>query len=135
MRISDWSSDVCTSDLPVLCPREGGDPLRRRLDPRLRGRTRVRGLGWSNPVLSISWQAGKSGTVYIGVTSDLRKRVWQHREGIIEGFTKRYGCKLLVWCEAFESIHDARQFEERLKKWNRAGKIRRIEENNHEWDE
>src|SRR3546814_14586054 len=91
MRISDWSSDVCTSDLPVLCPREGGDPLRRRLDPRLRGRTRVRGLGWSNPVLSISWQAGKSGTVYIGVTSDLRKRVWQHREGIIEGFTKRYG--------------------------------------------
>src|SRR3546814_13192823 len=86
MRISDWSSDVCTSDLPVLCPREGGDPLRRRLDPRLRGRTRVRGLGWSNPVLSISWQAGKSGTVYIGVTSDLRKRVWPHREGIIEGF-------------------------------------------------
>src|SRR3546814_8339978 len=88
MRISDWSSDVCSSDLdfcrapfrPVLCPREGGDPLRRRLDPRLRGRTRVRGLGWSNPVLSISWQAGKSGTVYIGVTSDLRKRVWQHRE-------------------------------------------------------
>ncbi|SBV33875.1 protein of unknown function [uncultured Sphingopyxis sp.] len=64
----------------------------------------------------------KNGTIYIGVTSDLPQRIWQHREGMIEGFTKEYGCKLLVWFEAFESIHDARQFEARMKKWNRRGR-------------
>jgi len=75
----------------------------------------------------------KNGTIYIGVTSDLPQRVWQHREGVIDGFTKEYGCKLLIWFEAFESIHDARQFEARMKKWNRAWKIARIEERNPEW--
>ncbi|AMG73328.1 MULTISPECIES: GIY-YIG nuclease family protein [Sphingopyxis] len=77
----------------------------------------------------------KNGTIYIGVTSDLPKRVWQHREGMIEGFTKRYGCKLLVWFDCFESIHDARQLEVRMKKWNRAWKINRIEEHNPEWND
>jgi len=46
--------------------------------------------------------SGKNGTIYTGVTSDLAKRVWEHREGVVPGFTKKYGCKLLVWFE----IHD-----------------------------
>ena len=77
--------------------------------------------------------SGKNGTIYIGVTSDLPQRIWQHREGVIEGFTKQYGCKLLVWFEAFESIYDARQFEARMKKWKRAWKLELIETNNPRW--
>jgi putative endonuclease len=77
----------------------------------------------------------KNGTIYIGVSSDLAQRVWQHREALIEGFTKKYGCKRLVWFEPFESIHDARVFEARMKKWNRDWKIKRIEERNPNWDD
>ena len=51
----------------------------------------------------------KYGTIYIGVTSDLIARVYQHREGLVPGFTKRYGCKLLVWYEAFDDLQRARQ--------------------------
>jgi putative endonuclease len=79
--------------------------------------------------------SGKNGTIYIGVTSDLPQRIWQHRNGLVEGFTKRYGCRFLVWVEHFENIHDARQAEARMKKWNRAWKIRRIEERNPEWND
>ena len=50
----------------------------------------------------------RNGTIYIGSTSDLPQRVWQHREGMIEGFTKKNGCKLLVWYSAFDDIQDAR---------------------------
>jgi putative endonuclease len=75
----------------------------------------------------------KNGTIYVGVTSDLIGRVYQHREGLVPGFTKRYGCKLLVWFEAFDDLQDARQRELQMKKWKRAWKIRLIEENNLEW--
>jgi putative endonuclease len=74
-----------------------------------------------------------NGTIYIGVTSDLVQRVWQHRESLISGFTKRYGCKTLVWFEAFASIDDARAFERQMKKWNRAWKIARIAGCNPRW--
>ena len=53
----------------------------------------------------------KNGTIYTGVTSDLVKRVYEHREGLVSGFTKRYGCKRLVWFEAFDDIQQARQRE------------------------
>lgn len=79
--------------------------------------------------------SGKNGTIYIGVTSDLSRRVWQHREGAIGGFTKKYGCKRLVWFELFENIHDARLFEARMKKWKRGWKIKRIEEHNADWND
>jgi putative endonuclease len=77
----------------------------------------------------------KNGTIYIGVTSDLVKRVWEHREGVIRGFTRRYKCKLLVWYEAYEDLQEARQRELRMKEWKRAWKIKLIEEENLDWDD
>ena len=77
----------------------------------------------------------RNGTIYIGVTSDLQARAYQHREGLIEGFTKRYKCKLLVWYEAYEDLDEARLRELRLKKWNRQWKLRLIEEMNPDWDD
>jgi len=75
----------------------------------------------------------RNGTLYIGVTSNLLKRAWEHREGVADGFTKRYGCKSLVWFEAHDDLQEARQREVRLKKWNRSWKLRLIEEQNPEW--
>ena len=77
----------------------------------------------------------KNGTIYIGVTSDLAKRTYEHREGVVPGFTKRYGCKRLVWFEAFDDIQQARYRELRMKEWKRAWKVKRIEEQNLDWDD
>jgi putative endonuclease len=77
----------------------------------------------------------KNGTIYIGVTSNLVKRVYEHCEGLIAGFTKRYGCKRLVWFEAFEDLQKARYRELQMKEWKRAWKIKRIEESNLDWDD
>jgi putative endonuclease len=79
--------------------------------------------------------SGKNGTIYIGVTSDLVQRAHQHREGLIEGFTKEYGCKLLVWFEAYDDIQQARYRELQMKEWKRAWKIRLIEERNLDWND
>lgn len=75
----------------------------------------------------------KNGTIYIGVTSDLVGRAYQHREGLVSGFTKRHGCKLLVYFEAYDDLQDARQRELQMKEWKRSWKVRLIEENNLEW--
>jgi putative endonuclease len=75
----------------------------------------------------------KNGTIYIGVTSDLVTRVYEHRSGLIEGFTKKHGCKLLVWFETFDDIQQARHRELQMKEWKRAWKIKRIEEANFDW--
>lgn len=77
--------------------------------------------------------SGRNGTIYIGVTSDLVQRVWQHREGIIPGFTKRYGCKLLVWYEHYDDLQEARHRELQMKKWKRQWKLSTIEGMNPEW--
>ncbi len=77
----------------------------------------------------------KNGTIYIGVTSDLLKRVYEHRHGIVAGFTKKHGCKLLVWFEAFDDLQQARHRELQMKEWKRSWKIKRIEEENLEWDD
>ena len=69
----------------------------------------------------------KYGTLYIGVTSDLANRVAQHREGRMEGFTKRYGVKRLVWFERHDGIVEAIQREKSLKKWKRRWKVDLIE--------
>ena len=79
--------------------------------------------------------SGKNRTIYTGVTSDLAKRVWEHREGVVAGFTKKYGCKLLVWFEAHEDLQEARRRELQIKEWKRAWKIRLIEEQNLDWDD
>ena len=71
----------------------------------------------------------RNGTLYLGVTSDLVGRAYQHRNGLIDGFSKRYGCKSLVWYEAHDDIQDARAREMQMKKWKRAWKIELVEKN------
>ncbi|KAA0693417.1 GIY-YIG nuclease family protein [Halopseudomonas laoshanensis] len=77
--------------------------------------------------------SGIQGTLYIGVTSNLVQRVWQHREGVADGFTERFGVKRLVWYEMHETMQAAIGREKSLKKWNRAWKVRLIEERNLAW--
>ena len=74
-----------------------------------------------------------NGTLYIGVTSDLPKRIWQHKNKVIEGFTKKYGVDRLVWYEAHESMDSAIRREKAIKKWNRYWKLQIIEEMNSDW--
>jgi putative endonuclease len=75
----------------------------------------------------------RNGTIYVGVTNDLARRVWEHREGLVDGFTKTYGVKRLVHYETFDDINAAIQRETRLKKWNRQWKIDLIQTRNLLW--
>ena len=77
----------------------------------------------------------RNGTLYIGVTSDLPGRIYEHREGLIAGFTRRYAVKLLVWYENHGRIDDAIQREKNLKHWVRKWKIDLIEKTNPAWDD
>ena len=73
------------------------------------------------------------GTLYVGVTSDLVQRIWQHRQGLVEGFTQRYGVHMLVWFEQHATMLDAIAREKRIKEWKRAWKLELIETNNPRW--
>jgi len=75
----------------------------------------------------------KNGTLYVGVTSNLVQRVWQHKNEVVEGFTSRYHVHLLVYFELHADMLSAIAREKQIKKWNRAWKIRLIEEGNPEW--
>ena len=75
----------------------------------------------------------KGGTIYVGVTSDLPQRAWQHREGAVEGFTKRYGCKRLVWFELHATMEYAILREKQLKGGSRRRKVALIEAANPGW--
>ncbi len=75
----------------------------------------------------------KNGTLYVGVTSNLIHRSYQHRNEVIEGFTKKYGVHRLVWFEAHETMESAIRREKRLKKYKREQKVRLIEIENPEW--
>jgi putative endonuclease len=77
----------------------------------------------------------KNGTIYIGSTNDLVRRAFEHREGLVEGFTKEHGCKLLVWFETFDDLEEARRRELQMKEWKRSWKVRLIEEVNLDWDD
>lgn len=77
----------------------------------------------------------RNGTLYIGVTSNLIQRVWQHKEKLIEGFTQRYGLNRLVWFEPHADAMSALTREKQLKKWNRAWKLRLIEALNPDWND
>ena len=77
----------------------------------------------------------RNGTLYIGMTSDLPGRVYAHRKGLIGGFTKRYGCKRLVWFECHDDLQEARHRELQMKEWRRAWKIDLIEKTNPNWDD
>jgi putative endonuclease len=73
------------------------------------------------------------GAIYVGVTNDLIRRVFEHRSGTVDGFTKRYNIKLLVYFEPFDSIYDAIQREKNIKHWPRAWKTRLIYQQNPAW--
>ena len=77
----------------------------------------------------------RNGTLYIGVTSDLVKRTWEHRNNVVEGFTKRYGVHRLVWYETHDSMEAAIEREKRLKDWKRVWKLELIESNNPDWQD
>lgn len=77
--------------------------------------------------------SGERGTLYIGVTGSLKFRAWQHREGLVEGFTKRYSVKYLVWFEHHSDFPSAIARETQLKRWNRAWKLKLIETTNPTW--
>jgi len=77
----------------------------------------------------------RNGTLYTGVTSDLIKRVWEHKNDQAEGFTKKYAVHLLVYFEQHEDMNAAITREKQIKKWNRAWKLRLIEEKNPNWND
>jgi putative endonuclease len=74
-----------------------------------------------------------NGTLYTGVTSSLTKRIWEHKNNFVDGFTKKYGVHTLVWYELHETMESAIRREKAIKNWKRAWKIKTIEEVNPEW--
>jgi putative endonuclease len=79
--------------------------------------------------------SGRNGTLYVGVTSDLIQRVWQHKNDVVDGFTSTYGVHALVWFELHKDMESAIIREKRIKKWNRDWKISLIERSNPEWQD
>ena len=77
----------------------------------------------------------RNGTLYIGVTNDLARRGWEHKNGVADGFTKKHGVHVLVWYEAHSDINLAIAREKLLKGWNRAWKVRLIEQHNSGWND
>ena len=77
----------------------------------------------------------RNGTLYIGVTSDLIKRIYEHKNDLVDGFTKKYGIHRLVWYETHDSAESAVTREKQMKKWKRAWKLKLIEQNNPKWND
>jgi len=77
--------------------------------------------------------SSRNGTLYIGVTNNLVKRNWQHKNKAFKGFTSKYNVDKLVYFTTFEDVNEAIYFEKKLKNWNRQWKLRIIEEQNPEW--
>ena len=75
----------------------------------------------------------RNGTLYVGVTSNLAKRIWEHKNNLVEGFTKRYGIHQLVWYEVHETMESALEREKRLKEWKRKWKVQLIQKTNPNW--
>ena len=78
--------------------------------------------------------SGRNGTLYTGVTNDIVRRIWEHKNDLIDGFTKKYGVHILVCYEFHEDINLAIAREKRIKRWNRAWKIKLIEKENSGWN-
>lgn len=79
--------------------------------------------------------SARNGTLYVGVTSDLVRRTWQHRQRLVDGFTKTHGLAMLVWYEQHGTMHAAITREKQLKAWKRAWKLRLIEGSNPYWND
>jgi len=79
--------------------------------------------------------SGRNGTLYIGVTVDLQRRIYEHKEKLVEGFTKKYNVTNLVYYEKFDNIKNAIEREKQLKKWNRKWKLDLIGKENSDWND
>ena len=77
--------------------------------------------------------SGRNGTLYTGMTANLVTRVWKHRNGVFDGFSKQYGCTRLVWCQPFAWVTSAIRREKQIKEWKRDWKLALIEETNPDW--
>ena len=99
--------------------------------------TRYSGEGWASAMLRAPCvyilASRRNGTLYVGVTSNLIQRTWQHREGEIKGFIAKYGIKQLVWFEQHETMETAIAREKQIKEWKRAWKVRLIVSENPDW--
>ena len=82
-----------------------------------------------------SCAVGRNGTLYTGVTSNLIKRIYEHKNNLVEGFTKTYGVHCLAWFEVHQTADTAIMREKQIKKWNRKWKLELIEKNNPDWNE
>ncbi len=89
--------------------------------------------GMDKPSYVYMMGSDRYGTLYVGVTSDMVRRAWQHREGVCEGFTKQHGVSRLVWYEVHADIYQAITREKQIKKWNRTWKVDMISEFNPTW--
>ena len=107
-------------------------PSLRRSRWRLNSSFRLSTVATVSPCVYIL-ASGRNGTLYIGVTGSLEDRVSRHKQDLVAGFTKRYGVHCLVYYEMHATMPEAIRWEKQLKKWNRAWKIRLIEEMNPEW--
>ena len=90
--------------------------------------------GMRNPCVYIM-ASRRNGTLYVGVTSDVARRAYEHRNGLIDGFTLRHGCKALVWYEPYERMDEAIAREKQLKRGSRAKKLLLIEAMNPQWQD
>jgi putative endonuclease len=79
--------------------------------------------------------SGRNGTLYTGVTGDILGRAWQHKNDVLEGFTKKYGVHILVWYEVHNDVEAAIAREKQIKRWKRAWKIQLIEKENSGWND
>jgi putative endonuclease len=79
--------------------------------------------------------SSRNGTLYAGVTNDVLRRTWEHRNKLVDGFTKKHGVHMLVWYELHEDIREAIAREKQLKRWNRAWKVKLIEKENSDWND
>ena len=90
-------------------------------------------MAWEKQPCVYLLASKRNGTLYVGVTSDLVKRVWEHKDDFVAGFTSKYGVHLLVYYELHEDMLGAITREKRIKKWNRTWKLKLIERDNPEW--
>jgi putative endonuclease len=104
-----------------------------RTDPRILLSAPERYIGMERVFAVYILASRRNGTLYVGVTSELPKRVMEHRLGLVEGFTKEYDVKHLVWYEMHGEAVAAITRERQIKKWNRLWKLKLIEEKNPEW--
>jgi len=113
--------------------REGGNPVaRQRLQRQQEKSLPTDSCEMKQPAVYLL-ASQRNGTLYVGVTSNLIQRIWQHREGSVDGFSRDYAVKTLVWYEMHVTMESAIRREKALKKWNRAWKLKLIEESNAEW--